>query len=139
MLPDNVENHLNKGLEQFIQPLSMDFFKRFNINTQFLKKDPLTWKNDDNYNSCLDVVKHLKVVNDSAERGVKLTEDFNNLLTKHENQKQCILQVGSDYRHSLLGDLDKKRLKLEDMRDQGYDNIAKDVEKDRVSKLGSEI
>ena len=35
----------------------------------------------------------LKVVNDVAERGVKLITDFNNLFTKDEEQKQYILQV----------------------------------------------
>ena len=38
-------------------------------------------------------MKSLKVVNDVAERGVKLITDFNNLLTKDEEQKQYVLQV----------------------------------------------
>lgn len=100
MLPENVIHHKNRELEQFIQPSSKNFFKRFNINTQFLDKDPSTWKNDDSYNAGLEIVKHLKVVNDSAERGVKLMEDFNNLFTKNENQKQFVLQVVSDYRRN---------------------------------------
>jgi len=39
------------------------------------------------------IVKNLKVVNDIAERGVKLFEKFNNLLTNNEEKKQLFLQV----------------------------------------------
>ena len=38
-------------------------------------------------------MKSLKVVNDVAEQGVKLITDYNNLLTKDEEQKQYVLQV----------------------------------------------
>lgn len=109
MLPKNVKNYINKGLEQFIHPLSNNFFKRFNIETKFLDKDPSTWKNDKSYNAGLKIVKSLKVVNDSAERGVKLMEDFNNLFTKNEPQKQFVLQVVSDYRRK-YSDSNKKTL-----------------------------
>lgn len=40
----------------------------------------------------------LTVVNDCAERGVKLIEDFNKLLTKDEEDLQFLLQVVSSYR-----------------------------------------
>lgn len=98
MIPKDVKNHINKGLDQFIKPSSNNFFKRFNIETHFLDKDPSTWKNNDSYIAGLEIVKRLQVVNDSAERGVKLMEDFNKLLTKNETQKQFILQIVSDYR-----------------------------------------
>ncbi|KAK0066783.1 Protein FAM192A [Biomphalaria pfeifferi] len=38
-------------------------------------------------------INDLRVVNDTAERGVKLFEDYNRLLTKNEKEKQFILQV----------------------------------------------
>lgn len=40
----------------------------------------------------------MKVVNDTAERGVKLIQDFNTTLTYDENQKPYILQVVADCR-----------------------------------------
>lgn len=39
------------------------------------------------------ITKNLKVVNDIAERGVKLFEEFNKLLTNDEEEKQLLLQV----------------------------------------------
>ncbi len=33
------------------------------------------------------------VVNDVAERGVKLIQDYNNILTKDETEKQFVLQI----------------------------------------------
>lgn len=41
---------------------------------------------------------NLTVVNDPAERGVKLIEDYNQLLTKDEEDLQFLLQVVSEYR-----------------------------------------
>jgi hypothetical protein len=40
----------------------------------------------------------LRVVNDFAERGVALMEEFNLALTKDEDQKQSILQVVEAHR-----------------------------------------
>ena len=44
-----------------------------------------------------------------AERGVKLITDFNNLLTKDEDQKQYVLQVVSKCR-ALYPDVSKTTL-----------------------------
>ena len=43
-------------------------------------------------------VKLLKVVNDSAERGIVLIQSYNNALTKDETQKQYLLQLVSSHR-----------------------------------------
>lgn len=40
---------------------------------------------------------NFRVVNDTAERAVKLMEDFNKIGSKNEDQKQYILQVVSQY------------------------------------------
>jgi len=46
-----------------------------------------------------ELVNNINVVNDIAERGIKLIKDYNNkLLTKNEDQKQYLLQVVSEYR-----------------------------------------
>lgn len=37
-------------------------------------------------------------INDAAERGVKLIEEYNNILPKKEEEKQYLLQVVTDYR-----------------------------------------
>ncbi len=53
------------------------------------------WPQNNNFQEGLKIVKTLKVVNDMAERGIKLITDFNDLLTKDEEQKQYVLQVVS--------------------------------------------
>ena len=40
----------------------------------------------------------MKVINDDAERGVALIEEYNALITKNEEQKQFLLQVVQDHR-----------------------------------------
>ena len=64
----------------------------------FLQKDPLEWDDDNSFQTGLEIIKKLKVVNDTAEREVKLMEDYNKILSRSEEEKQCILQIVSKYR-----------------------------------------
>ncbi|KYN10007.1 hypothetical protein ALC57_17866, partial [Trachymyrmex cornetzi] len=59
---------------------------------------PFDWPENEEFKNGLETVKKLKVVNDTAERAVKLIQDYNACLTKNEEQKQFILQVVSDYK-----------------------------------------
>lgn len=43
------------------------------------------------------MVQQLKVVNDTAERSMKLIENYNSIITKNEDQKQFLLQVVRNY------------------------------------------
>jgi len=54
----------------------------------FLHKDPSLWEITTEYKEAKDIIATLKVVNDSAsaERGVKLMEEFNDKFTKQEEQ-----------------------------------------------------
>jgi len=45
-----------------------------------------------------DIVRELRVVNDTAERGVALMQEFNALLTKDEEQTQFAIQVIKEHR-----------------------------------------
>lgn len=63
-----------------------------------METDPSTWSNDPSYKECNEIIKKLKVVNDTAERGVKLISEYNKILTNNENQKQFLLQVVKDYK-----------------------------------------
>lgn len=93
----NVNELLDKEIDDFICVNTKKLFKRFAINTIFLNEDPLKWANNEDYNKALLVLKNIPVINDVAERGVKLIEDYNNKITKDESQKQYLLQVVSDY------------------------------------------
>lgn len=59
---------------------------------------PRTWPENESYKEGLKIVNSLKVTNDAEEQGIKLIQDFNNILSKDEEQKQFILQVASECR-----------------------------------------
>lgn len=93
---DDVPNFLQKGLPtDLISFKSIGMFKRFGISTHFLNIDPAHWNNQEEYKNGKDIINSLKVVNDTAERGVKLMEEYNNKFTKDEEQKQFLLQVNN--------------------------------------------
>ena len=71
---------------------------RFSISTDFLHKDPSTWKDNFSYKSGIEKLEKIYVVNDVAERGVKLILDYNNIFTKDEIEKQCVLQIVVEHR-----------------------------------------
>lgn len=86
-------------ISDFINSSSMKFFERFNIATDFLNQNPEEWYNNVNYQKGISVLSQVKFVNDAAERGVKLITDFNDKITKDEEQKQFLMQTVYDYRH----------------------------------------
>lgn len=53
-----------------MSPQSMAFFRRFRINSQFLKTDVEKWKLNQNYIDGVNIIKKLKVVNNLAERAI---------------------------------------------------------------------
>ena len=59
------------------------------------------------------IIRNLKVVNDVAERGVKLATDFSDIITTDEEQMQYLLQVVEDSRLKLkINSLTKTNMKL---------------------------
>lgn len=80
-------------LADFANQRSLQVFEKLNINSTFLNTDPNEWNINQHYIGGKQIVRNLKVVNDIAERGVKLFEDFNKLLTNDEEEKQLLLQV----------------------------------------------
>ena len=59
----------------------------------FLQKYSIEWEDDNSFQIGLEIVKKLKVVNDTAERGVaKLMKDYNKILSRSEkNNVSCKL------------------------------------------------
>ncbi|XP_050530606.1 uncharacterized protein LOC126899603 [Daktulosphaira vitifoliae] len=88
----------NKNIDDFISTESKKLFERYDIETDFLNINPLSWKDNSQYIRGKIIVNNLKVINDLAERGVKLIEEYNNILTKDEAQKQYLLQIVTEYR-----------------------------------------
>lgn len=92
---DEIEN---KEIYDFICVTSKNFFQKMNFPTEFLGSDPATWNKNESYSKCCKIINNLKVVNDTAERGIKLINEYNKILTKDEEQKQFLLQVVKDYK-----------------------------------------
>jgi hypothetical protein len=86
------------SIEDFVTKNTRLFFERLGLSQEFLSCDPDVWMLREDYQEGLNTVKHLRVVNDNAERGVALIEEYNSIITKKENQKQYLLQVVKDHR-----------------------------------------
>lgn len=87
-----------KSIDFFITNRSMNFFSRFNIDSSFLKEDPQNWENEESFINGRNKLKNLKVVNDTAERAVKLVEDYHGLITKDESQMAYVMQCVHEHR-----------------------------------------
>lgn len=87
-----------KHLHNFVTTNTRNFFARFDIPTGFLSVEPSEWSQRDDYKQGFETCKVIHVVNDSAERAVKLFLDYNQKLTHSEEQKQFIPKVVQHYR-----------------------------------------
>lgn len=93
---EDIPNFIRQDLPvDLITYKSIKLFDRFNIQTNFLSLDPKYWEENEDYKKGKEIVGSLKVVNDTAERHVKLMEEFNSKITKNEVQKQFLLQVNT--------------------------------------------
>lgn len=89
-----IVHYKKKELSEFVTRKTMQFFKRFQIPTNFLKKDPPVWFVDKDFQKGKEIVAEIKVINDTAERGLQIMDQFNQAgLTMDENEAQYILHV----------------------------------------------
>ncbi|XP_046601323.1 uncharacterized protein LOC124295418 [Neodiprion lecontei] len=105
-----LESFFDKDLSEFVSKNSLMLFEAFDLSYDFLEVDVSLWSNNESYRDNLDFFRRLSVVNDSAERGIALIEDYNNCLTKNEEQLQYLLQVVQEHRRS-FPDCNKTTLK----------------------------
>nr|CAH7759053.1 unnamed protein product [Callosobruchus chinensis]CAH7764646.1 unnamed protein product [Callosobruchus chinensis] len=99
-----------KSLQDFVSDKSTNLFSRLKIDINFLKKPVSTWYEDVTYLQAKRRVLSLRAVNDTAERAVKLIQDFHGLVTAKEEQKQFLLRCVQEHRN-LYPDCKKKTLK----------------------------
>jgi hypothetical protein len=91
----------NKNLEHFVTAKSMTLLRMMELSHGFLAVDlhgflavdPDLWKDRDDFRQAKETLKSLMVVNDHAERGVALLQEYSGLLTRDESQLQFSLQV----------------------------------------------
>ena len=74
------------------------FFQKLCLEDGFLDADPTTWLEREDFRTAAAFVQGIAVVNDHAERGVALIQEYNRKLTKDEEQLQFLLQVVSCHR-----------------------------------------
>ena len=104
-----VDDASDLTLTAFVGPGCSLFFKALNIDHSFLESPASEWGDLSSYVHGKSVINSLSVVNDAAERGVRLASDF--LATaKKEEAYQNILQVVENDRHMLPN---QRSLKIE--------------------------
>ena len=88
----------SKQLEDFVTESTRRFFSISGIPAKFLERDVHSWPADEDYLMAKATVSSMRVVNDIAERGVALMDEYNKLHTNDEEQKQFLLSVVKEYR-----------------------------------------
>ncbi|CAA9996980.1 unnamed protein product, partial [Nesidiocoris tenuis] len=79
------------SLEDFVSQNTRKFFSITGLSPDFLEREVVTWEYDPEYLHIKNIVSSMRVVNDIAERGVALMEEYNKLHTQNEEQKQYLL------------------------------------------------
>ncbi|KAG0727763.1 hypothetical protein GWK47_033974 [Chionoecetes opilio] len=74
------------------------FFQKLRLEDGFLDADPATWLEREDFRTAAAFVEEIAVINDHAERGVALIQEYNRRLTQDEEQLQFLLQVVSRHR-----------------------------------------
>lgn len=98
-----------RHLEDFVTSHTRKFFDILALPSSFLETSAENWNLNEDFKKARIVVSNMKVVNDLAERGVRLMDEYNKLHTNNEEQKQYLLQVVKKYR-SALPDKNKKTI-----------------------------
>jgi hypothetical protein len=84
-------------LADLITEDSWFFFSSLGLDSDFLALNVTDWKDSESYQSCLPAVKAINVINDAAERGVKMSADFIGS-ARNETNYQNTLQVVQENR-----------------------------------------
>ena len=93
------ENKLDDcDLTSFVSKHTKFFFVTFGFSLEFLSLPVSSWDEHNDFVEMRKQLKHFRVVNDSAERGVALMQKFNKLITNDEEQKQYLLTVIAAHR-----------------------------------------
>ena len=65
----------NTKISSLIGQNSWLLFETLGVNTKWLKTPVQTWEKNEDYLKAMNYLKNIRVVNDVAERGVKLMQD----------------------------------------------------------------
>lgn len=95
---DTKFTYTDQSLSSFVTTNTKAFFKILGLPDVYLSQSVDTWDECEEFTAAKRIVMALSVVNDPAERGVKLIQDFNAILTNDEEQKQFLLQAVQEHR-----------------------------------------
>ncbi|GBP68430.1 G-protein-signaling modulator 2 [Eumeta japonica] len=99
-----------KDINDFISNKSKTLFHRFKIDDSFPNDCFSSWPSNTSFLRVKEQMMTLRAVNDTAERAVKLMQDFHEKITVEEEQKQVLLRCVQE--HGLIyPDCKKKTLK----------------------------
>ena len=98
-----------RNLVDLIGPESHTLFRALNINNNWLNLPIDKWNSDTDFCTTEFFVCSVNVVNDAAERGIKLMTDFATCITKDPVQRAALLSAIATYIRTLRG----KRLMLQ--------------------------
>ncbi|VVC38702.1 Hypothetical protein CINCED_3A001183 [Cinara cedri] len=93
-----VQNEINI----FVNNDTRDFVKLFNLDENCLQSDPSTLDDSDSYRNALSIVTELRAMNDTAERGIGLIENYNTLFTINEENIELGVCNFSDDHKSII-------------------------------------
>ena len=89
-------------LDSLVEPLSWSLFDAIlKIDPTFLKESPDNWESDRGYCEVRDFVRHLKVVNDCAERGVATISSYCNILTKDSDMRKWLINTVETHKKNI--------------------------------------
>lgn len=94
----NLHSIMQKNMSDFVSKKSLNLFEIFELPYDFLDTDINSWPTDESYKENKEYFTQLRVVNDVAERGVALVTEYNQCLTKNEEQFQYLLQSVKEHR-----------------------------------------
>ena len=83
----------NTHLIDLVGPESWFIFEALGLKHDWLRKHVTEWDMSTSYQEMKSFVNSVKVVNDAAERGVKLNTDYAAILTDDPQQRERILQA----------------------------------------------
>ena len=86
------------AIKKLFSGKSKAIFAQLEDRNSFLHDPPTEWLKNQDFISGQCIVRGLKVVNDSDERGDVLTQQYNDSITIHKDQKQYMLQVVESHR-----------------------------------------
>ena len=85
-------------LWDFVKPSSWEFFDILKVKADWLNQPVTEWEDSEDYRKARHFVMTVKVVNDAAERGIKLASDYAQSLTKDSEIRQKIFQTVESHR-----------------------------------------